>query len=60
MERQGVGWEFRGTDNGSDKVITRGDQQLLEIEFDGSVVTTEPFQNSNPDVELIFKEIDLE
>ena len=49
-----------GTDNGGDKVITRGNQQLLGTEFDGNAVTIEPFQSSNPNVELMFKEIDLE
>ena len=49
-----------GTHNGGDKVFARGDQQLLETEFDGNAVTTEPFQNSNPDMELMFKEIDFE
>ena len=49
-----------GTHNGGDKVFARGDQQLLETEFDGNAATTEPFQNSNPDMELMFKEIDFE
>ena len=46
-----------GTDNSGDMAITRGDQQLLETKFDATAITTEPFQNSNPDEELMIKEI---